>query len=306
MKLGFSLLNNWGVDQPQALVDLACRAEEAGIDSVWVHDHVFNVGHVFDRIGGRPYYEPLTLLTYVAARTRRVRLGTSVLVLPYHNPVRLAKAAATLDVLSGGRLVVGVGAGWLKSEFDAVVTTPFPERGKVTDEYIDAFRLLWTEHSPRFDGRYTKIDGIVLEPKPVQKPHPPIWVGGEGPAALRRAARIGNAWYPIGSNNQHLLDTLPRLKAGIAKLRKATTDAGRDPQSVEVAFRVKRYGAAVPAKASDGERRLFSGSEADLIGDLRALKEMGVTAIDIDFGRPTADAVLAEMNRFRKAVIDKV
>jgi alkanesulfonate monooxygenase SsuD/methylene tetrahydromethanopterin reductase-like flavin-dependent oxidoreductase (luciferase family) len=209
-------------------------------------------------------------------------------------------------VLSGGRLVVGIGAGWLKSEFDAVVTTPFAERGKVTDEYIDAFRLLWTEHSPRFNGQYTKIDGIVLEPKPVQKPHPPIWVGGEGPAALRRAARIGNAWYPIGSNNQHLLDTLPRLKAGIAKLRQATAAAGRDPQAVEVAFRVKRYGSAVPAKASDGERRLFSGSETDLIGDLRALKEMGVTAIDIDFGRPTADAVLAEMNRFRKAVIDKV
>src|SRR6185503_21368587 len=142
---------------------------------------------------------------------------------------------------------------------------------------------------------FSKFDGIVLEPKPIQKPHPPIWVGGEGPAALRRAARVGDAWYPIGSNNAHLLDTLPRLKAGIDRLRQTTARAGRDPAAVSVAFRVKRYGAAVPAKASDGERRLFSGSEADLIGDFRALKQLGISDIDIDFGRPTADAVLAEM-----------
>jgi alkanesulfonate monooxygenase SsuD/methylene tetrahydromethanopterin reductase-like flavin-dependent oxidoreductase (luciferase family) len=140
----------------------------------------------------------------------------------------------------------------------------------------------------------------------VQRPHPPIWVGGEGPAALRRAARVGDAWYPIGSNNKHLYDTLPRLKAGIAKLRKTVADAGRAPDDVDVAFRVKRYGAAVPPLASDGQRRLFSGSEADLIGDLRALKSMGVTAIDIDFGRPTTDEVIAEMKRFRKAVIEKI
>jgi alkanesulfonate monooxygenase SsuD/methylene tetrahydromethanopterin reductase-like flavin-dependent oxidoreductase (luciferase family) len=146
----------------------------------------------------------------------------------------------------------------------------------------------------------------VLEPKPVQHPHPPIWVGGEAGPALRRAARVGNAWYPIGSNNKHLLDTLPRLKAGIARLRQATAEAGRDPQSVGVSYRVKRYGAAVPPKASDGERRLFSGSEADLIADLRALRDAGVTAIDIDFGRPSAKEVIAEMRRFKAAVLDKV
>ncbi len=175
----------------------------------------------------------------------------------------------------------------------------------MTDEYIDAFRVLWTERQPRFAGRYARFDGIVLEPKPVQKPHPPIWVGGEGGPAVRRAARVGDAWYPIGSNNKHLLDTMPRFMAGIARFRGATLDAGRDPNSVGVAFRVKRYGAAVPPRASDGERRLFSGSDSDVANDLRALRDLGVTAIDIDFGRPTADAVLAEMNRFRQAVIDK-
>ena len=317
MQIGFNLPNSGPLSAVGSMTRIATEGEAMGFDYLTMTDHVVLPD---TKVPGYPYsesgefyeeapierHEQIVGMAWIAAKTSRIRLVAAVLVVPHRPAVLAAKMLATLDVLSGGRLVVGIGAGWLKSEFDAVVTTPFPERGKVTDEYIDAFRLLWTEHSPRFDGRYTKIDGIVLEPKPVQKPHPPIWVGGEGPAALRRAARIGNAWYPIGSNNQHLLDTLPRLKAGIAKLRKATTDAGRDPQSVEVAVREKRYGAAVPAKASDGERRLFSGSEADLIGDLRALKEMGVTAIDIDFGRPTADAVLAEMNRFRKAVIDKV
>src|SRR5260370_4167110 len=148
-----------------------------------------------------------------------------------------------------------MGAGGLKPEFDAVVTTPFPERGAVTDEYIDAFRVLWTETSPRFAGRYTRFDGIVLEPKPVQRPHPPIWDGGESGPAVRRAARIGNLWYPIGSNNQHLLDTLPRLSAGIARLRKATVDAGPDPESVGGGHRGTRYDAAGPPVASDGQAR---------------------------------------------------
>ena len=317
MQIGFNLPNSGPLSAVGSMSRIATEGEAMGFDYLTLTDHVVLPD---TRVPGYPYsesgefyeespierHEQIVGMTWIAAKTSRIRLVAAVLVVPHRPAVLAAKMLATLDVLSGGRLVVGIGAGWLKTEFDAVVTTPFPDRGAVTDEYIDAFRLLWTEHSPRFSGRYTRIDGVVLEPKPVQKPHPPIWVGGEGPAALRRAARIGNAWYPIGSNNQHLLDTLPRLKAGIAKLREATAAAGRDAFSVEVAFRVKRYGSAVPPKANDGERRLFSGSEADLISDFRALKDMGVTAIDIDFGRPTADAVLAEMKRFRQAVIDKI
>src|SRR5262245_64806864 len=120
MKIGFSLCNNQGIADVQALVSLAVRADELGLDSVWVHDHVFNVGHVLERIGDKPYYEPLTLLSYVAARTSRVKLGTSVIVLPYHNPMRLAKIVATLDVLSGGRLILGVGVGAIETEMAAM------------------------------------------------------------------------------------------------------------------------------------------------------------------------------------------
>ncbi|MCF8532605.1 MAG: LLM class F420-dependent oxidoreductase [Reyranella sp.] len=317
MQMGFNLPNSGPLAAVAAMTEIARQGEAMGFDYLTMTDHVVLPDM---KVPGYPYsesgefyedapterHEQLLGMAYVAAKTTRIRLVAAVLVVPHRPAVLAAKMLATLDVLSGGRLVVGVGAGWLKAEFDAVVTTPFAERGAVTDEYIDAFRVLWTEHAPHFAGRYTKFDGIVLEPKPIQQPHPPIWIGGESGTSLRRAARVGNAWYPIGSNNKHLLDTLPRLEAGIARLRKATVEAGRDPASVGVAYRVKRYGAAVPPVASNGERRLFSGSEADLIGDFRALHDLGVTAIDIDFGRPDAPAVIAEMRRFRAAVIEKI
>ena len=317
MQIGFNLPNSGPLSAVDRMTRIAVEGEAMGFDYLTMTDHVVLPD---TRVPGYPYsesgefyedaplerHEQLIGMSWIAAKTSRIRLVAAVLVVPHRPAVLSAKMLATLDVLSGGRLTVGIGAGWLKTEFDAVVSTPFPERGAVTDEYIDAFKVLWTESSPKFSGKYSTFDGIVLEPKPVQKPHPPIWVGGEGPAALRRAARVGDAWYPIGSNNQHLLDTLPRLQAGIARLREAEQKAGRAPGSVGVAFRVKRYGTAVPPRANDGERRLFSGSEADLIADFRALRQLGVGAIDIDFGRPTADMVLAEMARFRKAVIEKV
>lgn len=317
MQIGFNLPNSGPLSGVADMTRLATEGEAMGFDYLTLTDHVVLPN---TKVPGYPYsesgqfyedapterHEQIVGMTWIAARTSRIKLVAAVLVVPHRPAVLAAKMLATLDVLSGGRLVVGIGAGWLKTEFDAVVTTPFDERGAVTDEYIDAFRVLWTEAAPRFNGRYTKFDGIVLEPKPIQKPLP-IWVGGEAGPALRRAARVGDAWYPIGSNNKHLLDTLPRLAAGIGRLRKATTEAGRDPSSVGVAFRVKRYGTVVPPRATDGERRLFSGSETDIIADFRALRDLGVTAIDIDFGgRADAAATLAEMRRFRSAVIDRI
>src|SRR5438552_16246071 len=197
MKIGFSLLNNQGIEDVHALADLAVRAEELGLHSVWVHDHVFNVGHVLDRIGGKPYYEPLTLLSFVAARTTRVRLGTSVLVLPYHNPIRLAKTAATLDVLSGGRLILGVGVGSIEQETRAL-GSPFKERGAVSDEAIAVMRALWTQEDPHFDGKYSHFAGMKFSPKPLQKPSIPLVIGGVSRAAIRRAARLGDGWQPLG------------------------------------------------------------------------------------------------------------
>jgi probable F420-dependent oxidoreductase len=314
VRIGFNLPNSGPLSND--MTRLAVEGEAMGFDYLTVTDHVVLPdtkvpGYPYSESGGfyedapTARHEQLIGMAWIAAKTSKIRLVCAVMVVPHRPAVLAAKMIATLDVLSGGRIDVGIGAGWLKAEFDAVVTTPFAERGAVTDEYIDAFRVLWTQAQPKFDGKYVKVNGIVLEPKPVQSPLP-IWVGGEGPASLRRAARVGDVWYPIGSNNQHLLDTLPRLKGGIAKLREAVKKAGRDEKAVGVGFRVKRYGAAVPDKASDGERRLFSGTDADVANDLRALRDIGVTVVDIDFGRPTAEAMLAEMKRFKGAVLDKI
>jgi probable F420-dependent oxidoreductase len=248
----------------------------------------------------------LTTAAFIAAKTSRIRLVLAVMVVPHRPAVLAAKMLATIDVLSGGRLVVGIGAGWLQAEFEAVVPTPFAERGRVTDEYIRAFRMLWTEEAPRCDAKWVKFDGILFEPKPVQKPHPPIWVGGESGPSLQRAARLGDAWYPIGSNNKHLLDTLPRYRAGVDRLRRLTAEAGRDPASVSLTYRVKRYGEALPDKASDGERRLFSGTTDDIVADLKALCTLGVSAVDIDFERPDAEVSIVEMRRFREEVISRL
>ena len=251
-------------------------------------------------------HELLTATAFIAAKTSRIRLVLAVLVVPHRPAVLAAKMLSTIDVLSEGRLVIGIGAGWLKAEFDAVVTTPFAERGAVTDEYLEAFRALWTQEHAHFDGRYTKFADLIFLPRPVQQPHPPIWVGGESGPSLRRAARFGDAWYPIGSNNRHLLDTLPRLAAGIARLRRLTAEAGRDPTSVSVVYRVKRYGDAVPPVASDGERRLFSGSDADIVGDLRALRDLGVTAIDVEVEGHDEAATIANMRRFKETLFARL
>jgi len=317
MQFGFNLPNTGALAAPDVVVRIAREGETLGYDYLTVTDHVVlpdmaEPGYPYSESGAfysrdSAYrHEMLALAAYLAAATAKLRIVLAVLVVPHRPAVLAAKMLATIDVLSGGRLTIGIGAGWLKAEFDAVVTTPFAERGAVTDAYLDAFRTLWTQDKPRIEGRYVHYDGLVLAPRPVQRPHPPIWVGGESGPSLRRAARLGDAWYPIGSNNAHLLDTLPRYQAGVARLRQLTAAAGRDPSAVALTYRVKRFGDAVPPAASDGHRRLFSGSDADLIADIRTLRDLGVTAIDFDFERPRADDVIAEMRTFRDRVLTKV
>jgi probable F420-dependent oxidoreductase len=317
MQIGFNLPISGPLSPPEIVIRIAQEGEALGYDYLTLTDHIVLPNL---RVPGYPYsesgeffgegperrHEQLMAAAFVAAKTSRIRLVLAVMVVPHRPAVLAAKMLSTIDVLSGGRLVVGIGAGWLQAEFDAVVNTPFAARGRVTDEYLSAFRNLWTEEAPQYDGTWVKCADIFFEPKPVQQPHPPIWVGGESGPSLRRAARFGDAWYPIGSTNRHLLDTLPRYRAGIEHLRQLTAAAGRDPASVALAYRVKRYGEAVPERASDGERRLFSGSTTDIVADLRALRALGVSAIDIDFERPDVVASLAEMRRFQEQIISRL
>ena len=190
--------------------------------------------------------------------------------------------------------------------FEALGVPPLPERGAVTDEYLNAFRELWTKDDPRFEGRYVKFANMMFEPKPVQKPYPPIWVGGESGPALRRTARIGDGWYPIGTNPQHRLDSMKRYQAGVERLRRLTREAGRDPSKIALAYRVSSWGKSLSDRADDGERRLFSGEMTDVIADLRAFRDFGVGHVDFGFEGTTADAMIANMRRFREDVLAKV
>jgi probable F420-dependent oxidoreductase len=228
------------------------------------------------------------------------------MVVPHRPAVLTAKILSTIDVLSGGRLTLGIGAGWMKEEFEAIGAPDFAARGKVTDEYVEAFKALWTSSDPRYQGEHVRFAGIAFEPKPVQKPHPPIWVGGESGPALRRTARLGDAWYPIGTNPSFPLDSLKRFKAAIGKLRALTAEAGRDPASVGVALRVSRHGEGVPATAGDGERHLFSGTAADLAADLRTLRDLGIISVDFNFGGASVEEALGKMQAFRREVVAKV
>lgn len=313
MEIGFNLPISGPMANPDSMARVAHEGEALGFDYLTLTDHIalpdmrapgYPYSESGEFYGGAPGYrlEQLAATSWVAAKTEHIRLVLAVMVVPHRPAVLAAKMLASIDVLSGGRLVVGIGAGWLKAEFDAVVTPPFAERGAVTDEYLDAFRTLWTEERPRLAGRYVQMDGLVFDPKPVQKPHPPIWVGGESGPSMRRAARVGDAWYPIGSNKNHLLDTLPRLEAGIARLRRLVSEAGRDPARIGVVYRVKRHAQPMPP-ASDGNRRLFSGTIADVLADVRALKALGVTGLDFDFEMDDADQAIREMRKFRDEVM---
>jgi probable F420-dependent oxidoreductase len=316
MQIGFNLPISGPMADPAAMARVARDGERLGFDYLTLTDHIAIPDM---RAPGYPYsesgefygaspghrHEQLVAASWIAAKTERIRLVLAVMVVPHRPAVLAAKMLASIDVLSGGRLVVGIGAGWLKAEFDAVVTTPFAERGAVTDAYLDAFRTLWTEDRPSLNNSYVSIDGLVFDPKPIQKPYPPIWVGGESGPSMRRAARVGDVWYPIGSNRAHLLDTLPRLDAGIQRIRRLVGEGGRDPARLGIVYRVKRHAVPMP-QATDGNRRLFSGSVAEVVEDIRALKDLGVTGLDFDFEQDNAEGVITGMRGFCDQVAARV
>ncbi len=219
MKIGLFGINTGACASPEAAARVARAAESAGFESVWTGEHVVLPDPQAPPSPvppSHPMLDPAVALAFLAAATSRIRLGTGIIILPQRNPVVLAKELASLDVLSGGRLVFGLGAGYLRPEFDAVGAR-FEDRGARTDEYIDAIRALWTQPSPRFTGRTVRFSGIDAQPRPVQKPHPPIIVGGHSASAFRRAVARGNGWYGFLRD----LDTAQQDLAGLAEAARA-------------------------------------------------------------------------------------
>jgi len=209
--------------RPDSMAEVAVQAEQLGFESVWVAEHLVFPTEIRSRYPytaegvppinpATPLLDPLLVLMQVAARTERIRLGTNVYILPLRHPLVVARMAMTLDVLSGGRLTFGVGLGWLAEEFDAV-GVDFASRGARTREYVRAIRTLWTESEPTFAGQYVAFGPVKFEPKPLQRPHPPIVFGGESDAALRRAAALGDGWYGVGHTPQSAAAQAARLRS---------------------------------------------------------------------------------------------
>lgn len=195
MKFGIALPNFGRYAQKESILDIAISAEDLGFDSLWVSDHI--IIPESHKGFGDVFYDPLATLSFVSAKTRSIQLGTSVIILPYRNPIVLAKMISTLDVLCGGRLTLGVGVGWLEDEFDALGVS-YIDRGPITDECIAVLKNLWSNEEPSYRGKYYNFSNIKFFPKPLQKPHPPLWIGGNGLVALRRAITLGNGWHPVG------------------------------------------------------------------------------------------------------------
>ncbi len=216
-------------DPANRILTAATTAEELGYSTVWVADHVvfpsqIPGGYAFNPED--PFLDPLTVLAALAYKTSRIKLGTAVLILPYRHPLAVAKVLATIDVLSGGRTVVGVGAGWLEQEFSALGTS-IKERGARTDETMDIFKAVWTQETPQFSGKHFQFADIKFIPKPVQKPHPPILVGGMSKGALRRVARRGDGWIAMGKGPDD-------VKQPLEILRELTTKEGRNPDDLRI------------------------------------------------------------------------
>lgn len=290
MEFGIQLPHVGPFTTPEAVTGVARKAEELGFHSIWVSDHIVTPRKIESPYpGGRyriqpewPFLEPVSTLLFAAAVTQRVRLGTSVLVITQRQPLLLAKQLATLDFLSGGRLIFGAGAGWMEEEFDAL-NVPFAARGPRMTEYLEVIRRCWTQDDPSFDGRYYKLGDVGFYPKPVQKPHPPIWVGGFADGALRRVAKYGDAWHAAGPPEM--------LRDRYARIKEYAREYGRDPQAIALTLR------------GDGIGR---GEPAETIEQLRAYKEVGVTFVMLTFIGPNADAIGEKMAGFMRDVAGKV
>ena len=271
---------------------LAVMVEAAGLDGVFVPDHILAKPATTQHYGAH-WPDPFSLLAYFAGRTRRIRLGASVIVLPYRNALVAAKAAATVDQASGGRFIFGVGVGWDEAEFTDL-RLPFRERGRMSDDYIRAIKAAFGADVPEYRGRYLSFSGAAFSPRPAQRPHPPIWVGGMpgaiSPAAVRRCAELGDAWHPLALS-------LDDIEKGYATLRDLATRAGR--QGLGLAPRNALDLTDAPKGAG---RAAFQGSVAEVASDIRRVRTLGADWMTFDLPRAGVPAMRRAIERLAQEV----
>lgn len=288
VKFGFILPNFGDKITAEQLVEISRVCEESGFDSVWATDHV--IMPVEQREPYGQLLEPLVTLSFVAAATKKLRVGTSIIVLPQRNPILLAKQVAALDVFSRGRVILGAGAGWAEKEF-LYLNADFRRRGSVFDESIRLIRRLWADDVIDFEGKYFNVKGAIFLPKPAQK-HVPVWIGGGSEAAARRAARLGDGWHPVGLD----VDAF-RRGAEIAR------EGGRRlTLSIRMTVDVRKR--REPYVAATGERRVaVSGSSEEIIRQIEEYEEAGLEYFCASVLHPRAEDIIADLKVFSSEIM---
>ena len=270
MKIGVNLINFGPGAEPRALAAWVKVVEDLGYHLLMTSDHVAITPDVAGRYPA-PFYEPFTMLGWLAGVAKKVELGTTVIIVPYRHPLETARATAVVDQLCGGRFIFGVGVGWAKQEFEAI-GVPFEKRGAMTNDYLQAIRACWTQDIASYDGRFARFRDIHTSPRPVRPKGPPIWVGGSSDGALRRAVLHGDAWHPIRIRVDWVRDT------GIPKLREIAAREGRSvpPLCPRIILNV------TDSAAPEDKRVAGTGSVEQVRGDLRALEALGAPYVVLD------------------------
>ena len=270
MKVGVNLINFGPGASPQSLLRWVQLTESLGYHLILTSDHIGITPDVQSRYPA-PFYEPLSTLGWLAGITKNIEIGTTVMIVPYRNVLEIARASANIDQLSGGRLILGVGIGWAQQEFQAL-GVPFKSRGAMTNEYLEALKLLWTQDIASYEGKFVSFRDVHTAPRPVRSPHPPIWVGGPSDAALRRAVRYGDAWHPIRIR----MDSFK--KTGITRLKEIASEEGRPVPAICPRIRLRLTDSPVT-----GEERVAGEGSLDQVHlDLAALENLGCDYVLLD------------------------
>jgi probable F420-dependent oxidoreductase len=315
MQFGLTAPIRGPLANPDDIRSIAEAADRLGYGVIAVPDHIVVPGAVGNNYpysetgefawtadGTTDCMEQFTLLAWLAAVTSEIRLLTSVVVVPHRNPLFMAKSIATTDQLSGGRVVVGCGAGWMREEFEALNITDFEVRGRVTDEYLAVMKALWTEKRASFHGEFVDFTDVAADPKPVQTPHPPIWIGGESMPAIRRAAAVGDAWYPFGTNPKFRMDTLDSFVRRRDVLFAEAEKVGRDPASIGLAYNCA-FHEETERSHRDGGRLMFTGTAEQRAADVVAIAEVGVSTLMVNVTATDLGRMLERMEAFAAEVM---
>lgn len=317
MKFGVHFGSRGVAGEPDSLKAIAQKCEALGFEHFGMSDHVIvatEVDSAYPYSASGKFFaqdtgislEQVTALGFVAAVTDRIRLLTSVLVLPHRHPVLAAKMLATVDVLSKGRLTAGVGVGWMAEEIALLGGPPFADRAAASDEFIEAFRELWTADKPKLDGDFTRFDHMLFAPKPVQSPDPPLWIGGESKPARRRTGRYGDGWYPVAANPRTPLDTPDRYGVALDDVRAEADKVGRDPAAIAGALLAIYCRIGDEQEGRDGGRLAFTGSAQAIVDDIGRFAEAGLDHFLIGGDGSDLPGTLDRLEEFAAEVMVKV